>query len=53
MKTFDEIAAANKDGEFYAVDNKGRKYPASYSAKYGCMFFAIDSTIEIIGYIER
>lgn len=53
MKTFEEIANANKDGEFYAIGNNGIKYNASYSSKYGCMFFAIPSSVEIIGYIEK
>lgn len=53
MKTFDEIKKANKDGEFFAIGNNGKKYNASYSSKYGCMFFAIPSNVEIVGYIEK
>ena len=53
MKTFEEIAAANKDGEYYAIGDNGKQYSASYNAEFGCMFFAIPAIVEIIGYIER
>ena len=53
MKTFEEIARENKNGEFYAIGNNGKQYTASYSAEYGCMFFCIPSSVEIVGYIER
>ena len=53
MKTFEEIVATKKDGDFYAIGNDGKKYTASYSEKYECMFFAIPASVEIVGYIER
>ena len=53
MKTFEEIAAANKDGEYYAIGSNGKQYNATYSAKYECMFFCVPAGVEIVGYIER
>ena len=53
MKTFDEVVATNKDGKYYAIGDNGKQYSASYSAKFECMFFAIPSTVKIIGYIEQ
>ena len=53
MKTFHEIKAANKDGDFYAIGSNGERYDASYNATFGVMFFAIPESVEIIGYIER
>lgn len=55
MMTFEEIKANGKNGEFYAIGNDGRKYSASFCIEYagGVMFFAIPSTVEILGYIPR
>lgn len=53
MLSFNEIKATNKNGEFYAIGDNGKEYTASYNAKFECMFFAIPSTVEIVGYIER
>ena len=56
MKTFKEIKKELQDGaECWAIDNDGKKYKATYSAKYagGVMFYTIPSTVEIIGYEEK
>lgn len=53
MKTFEEITATNRDGEYYAIGNNGKQYNAHYNAEFGVMFFCIPASVEIIGYIER
>ena len=53
MKSFEEITATKRDGEYYAIGNDGKQYTASYNAAFECMFFAIPSSVEILGYIER
>lgn len=50
MLSFEEI---NKSGDYYAISTDGKKYEATYCADLGIMFFAIPSTVEIVGYIER
>lgn len=50
MKTINEIT---KSGDYYAIGDNGKKYDAYYSTEYGCMFFAIPSSVKILGYIER
>lgn len=51
----EEIKATAKDGaRYWAIGENGRKYPATFSAKYfgGVMFFCIPAEIKVIGYIE-
>lgn len=50
MLTFEQIAQANEKGEFWAIGDNGKKYHATYCPEYGCMFFAISSTVTVIGY---
>ena len=53
MLTFEEIRAANKNGDFYAIGSNGHKYDAVYLADARTMFFCIPSSVQILGYIER
>ncbi len=56
MKTFEEIKAQGKNGEYYAIGDNGKQYEASFCTEYGnggIMFFAIPSTVKILGYITR
>lgn len=53
MKSFEEIKATKRDGEYYAIGSNGRQYEASYRAAYENMFFCIPASVEILGYIER
>lgn len=46
----DEI---HEDGEYYAIGDDSRLYHASYSEECCCMFFAIPSTVHVVGYIPR
>lgn len=51
MLTLNQIIDMNEDGaKFLAVDNNGKKYDAIYSAEFKVMFFAIPSSVEILGY---
>lgn len=40
-----------KNGEYHAIGDNGTLYRASYSEEFHCMFFAIPSTVHVIGYI--
>lgn len=53
IKSLSQIVKENKDANFYALGNNGKKYTASYSRKHSCMFFAIPSTVRVVGYIEK
>ena len=53
IKTFDQIATENKDGKYIALGNNGKKYDASYSSQFGCMFFCIPQTVKVVGYIKN
>lgn len=56
MKTFAEIREQLQDGaKCWAIGSDGKRYEATYKTGYagGVMFFAIPSTVEIIGYEEQ
>ena len=51
MLTLEQIIDMDEDGaKFWAIGNNGRKYHATYSAKFKVIFFAIPSEVEILGY---
>lgn len=51
MLTLKQIIDMNEDGaKFFAIGNNGRKYDAIYSSEFKVMFFAIPSSVEILGY---
>ena len=41
-----------KDGECQVITEGGKIFHGHYSEEYQCVFFAIPSTYEIIGYIQ-
>lgn len=55
--SFSEIAKSGENNsEWFAVGDDGKQYAASYVRDYlpdGVMFFAIPSTVKILGYIPR
>ena len=48
LKTIEEL----KNGECQVITDKGKTFHGFYSEEYKCVFFAIPSTYEIIGYIQ-
>jgi hypothetical protein len=51
--SFEEIAKKHTAGEYIAVGDDGREYPASYVPDYtpdGVMFFCIPASVSIKGY---
>jgi len=53
--SFEEIAKKHTAGEYIAVGDDGREYPASYVPDYapdGVMFFCVPDKVEILGYKE-
>lgn len=51
MLTLEQIIDMDEDGaRFWAIGNNGRKYHATYSAKFKVIFFTIPSEVEILGY---
>ena len=54
LLSFEEVVDQYKDDtEFWALGDNGKKYDAHYNSKLEMMFFAIISTVEIIGYIPK
>ena len=53
IKSLNQIIKENKDAKFYALGSNGIRYDASYNTKHSCMFFAIPSTVRVVGYIEK
>ena len=53
IKSFEQIQKENKDAEFYALGNNGKRYNASYSTRFECMFFCIPNSVRVVGYIEK
>lgn len=54
--SFGEIARQHVAGEYLAVGDNGKTYDASYVPDYtpeGVMFFAIPSTVTVLGYIKK
>jgi hypothetical protein len=53
MLSFKEISECQKeDKEYKAIGSNGKEYNAHWVVKYKAMFFAIPSTVEVIGYKE-
>lgn len=53
--SFAEIAKEHKKGEYLAIGDDGKNYPASYVPNYkpsGVMFFAVPSNVKILGYLK-
>lgn len=53
--SFEEIAKKHTAGEYLAIGNDEKSYPASYVPQYrpsGVMFFCIPDSVEILGYLE-
>lgn len=53
--SFEEIAKEHKGGEYLAIGDDGKSYPASYVPDYrpsGVMFFTVPSNVEILGYLR-
>jgi len=48
MKTIEQL----KHGECTIITKQGKTFHGFYSDEYQCVFFAIPSTYEIIGYIQ-
>lgn len=48
LKTIEQL----KDGKLQVVTKQGKIFTGSYSKEHQCVFFAIPSTYEIIGYIQ-
>jgi hypothetical protein len=51
MKTIEEL----KEGDCTVITKNGgniKEFHGSYSEKWNCVFFAIPSTYEIIGYLQ-
>lgn len=47
-----DVIAEGKDGDFLAIGDDGKDYKASYNAKLKVMFFAIPSTVNVLGYLK-
>lgn len=53
MLSYEEISKNQKEEKKYiAVGNNGAEYNAVWVPKYPAMFFAIPSSVEILGYKE-
>jgi hypothetical protein len=48
MKKIEEL----KHGECKVITKQGKEFHGFYNEKFNCVFFAIPSTYEIIGYIQ-
>ena len=48
MKKIEEL----REGDCQVVTKQGKIFHGYFSEKYPCVFFAIPSTYEIIGYIQ-
>lgn len=48
MKTIHEL----KEGDCQVITKQGKTFHGSYSEEFQCVFFAIPSTYEIIGYSQ-
>lgn len=45
-----QLQDITKAGKYIAVTGSGKTYPAIFNEEYACMFFAIPSSENIIGY---
>lgn len=53
MLQFEDLKKAGKDADLYAVCNDGKRYDAYYVQRFEMIFFAIPSSIQILGYVLR
>lgn len=47
-----DVIKAGEDGEFLAVCDDGKNYPCKYNSGHKAIFFAIPSTVNILGYLK-
>lgn len=54
MKALKEIRESGLEGEYKAICESGKEYPAIYTNEYGgVMFYTIPTHEKIIGYIQK